>query len=116
MRMFTALKAKGVCRPITQEFQLASEYHDNDMLSAEFFRTCEHVPIHGRDYVARVEHVSKDPAATFDSDSKIQAPTRQRIARPIDWVTLYGYQPKVANTWYLSVQEFWSVYSVHRLH
>ena len=54
------VSAKGVCRTITQEFQLASEYHDNDMLSAECFWTLEHVVIHGRDYVAKVEHLSKD--------------------------------------------------------
>ena len=62
MRMFTALEAKGVCRPITQEFHLASEY-----------------VLHGKDYVAKVENLSKDPSAIFDSVSKIKAPSRQKL-------------------------------------
>ena len=93
MRMFTALEDKGVCRPIAQECQLASEYQENDMLCAEFFRTFEHVVSHRRDSVAKVEQLSKDPGAIFDNVSKIQAPSRQKIARPVDWVTLYGYRP-----------------------
>ena len=47
MRMFTALEAKGIVLPITQEFQLAAEYNAQDFLAAEFFRTIDHIIVLG---------------------------------------------------------------------
>ena len=46
MRMFTALEATGIVKPITQEFQLAAEYHEQDYLS-EFFWSMDHKDVFG---------------------------------------------------------------------
>ena len=56
-RMFTVLESKGIVRTTPQEFQLAADYNEKDILSAEFIRTCKHADFHGWAYLQFVEQV-----------------------------------------------------------
>ena len=54
-RMFVVLEGKGILRPYTEDFMLASQYKPHDPLAAEFIRTFRHQHFHGKFYLDRLD-------------------------------------------------------------
>ena len=54
-RMFSVVEGKGILRPCTEEFMLASQYKPHDPLAAEFIRTFRHQNFAGKQYLDRYD-------------------------------------------------------------
>jgi len=111
-RMFTTLESKGILRTGTEEFALASEAHDTDKLAAEFIRTFQEESFHGRLFLDRVEAAIGQKMTV---EIRTVLPNTKQPNVGLDFVSLYGFRPRVPALWYLSPFEFTQWCKGHRL-
>ena len=112
--MFTTLETKGILRTAPEEFMLAAEYNPNDVLNAEFIRTCEHKDFFGAAFLKRVEEVVSGHGM-FSEEIFLPLPKNQAVFAGRDEVSLYGFRPRHPDCWYLSPHEFTQDFVIHRL-
>ena len=111
-RMFSVLEGKGILRPCTEEFMLASQYKPHDPLAAEFIRTFRHQNFTGKYYLHRYDALLQRKDSV---DIRILLPRNGFGEDVPEQVALYGFRDVHPNLFFLSPWEFCQWYKPHRL-
>ena len=89
-RFFSVLESKGMLRPATEEFLLASRYSPDDELHAEFIRSFRHQRFWGMAYLQQYDQAK----AKKKSDARfLKIPATKTISAEFDEALLYGLRP-----------------------
>ena len=103
------LEFRGCARPITEEFNLAGNYHKNDVLQAEFYRTSEFDQFFGGNILRLLRNLKKETL----SETKQSVTVRKRVGYEkkkegfqAPWEMKYGFRGNHPALYYLSAWEF----------
>ena len=109
-RMLSDLEVKGTLRSAPEEFNLAMNMHDQDVLAAEFIRTYRTAEFCGKDLLIRLEHeqraMHKSISATMMRLPRVQVTKQSHVGAPPPWVELYGFRNEQGKYYYISRWEF----------
>ena len=117
-RMLSDLEFRGHVRPITEEFNLAGNFHQHDVCNAEFYRTYRNVSFYGAGLLRRLRSL-KD--ALRNNDTKTLLLRRpfphQRPGNKfrVSFDDAYGYRGKSPSLYYLSPWEFTALWQLEYL-
>ena len=109
-RMLGDLEFRGHVRPITEEFNLAANYHPQDVRNAEFHRTYATASFYGAGLLHRLrsEKQKLDVATTRNVRIAERRSHRRRSADTfhVSFEEAYGYRGEAHAIYYLSPWEF----------
>ena len=104
------LEFRGCARPITEEFNLAGNYHKDDVLEAEFYRTSEYKQFLGGNILRRLRKLKENETS---SETTVKTVIRKRIGfqkkkelYDAAWEDKYGHRGNHPAFYYLSPWEF----------
>ena len=117
-RVLGDLEFRGCARPITEEFNLAGNYHKNDVLQAEFYRTSKDIQFLGGNILrllrAQQEHISTgNKQCTFIRKRVGYMKKREGFEASAEHK--YGYRGAHLAFYYLSPWEFVQWWHCERL-
>ena len=103
------LEFRGCARPITEEFNLAGNYHKHDVLQAEFYRTSMAKQFLGGNILRELRTQKKETSpektqCTFFR--KRPGYTKKKEGFEAAWVDKYGFRGDHPAFYYLSPWEF----------
>ena len=112
--VYKDLECRGQVRPATEEFNLAGNYHPEDMRYAESLFSFQTVPFYGSALLKREEAEKKmlqpqEPGDSHTQRSRIplqQAESRSKYRCEISATEAYGYRGRDPGFYYLSPWEF----------
>ena len=103
------LEFRGCARPITEEFNLAGNYHKHDVLQAEFYRTSNFVQFLGGNILRllRAQKKQTSPETTqYTFFRKRVGYVKKKEGFEAPWEQKYGFRGDHLAFYYLSPWEF----------
>ena len=108
-RLLGDLEYRGHVRPATEEFNLAGNHNEKDVMSAEFLRTFPTAQFYGGDLLRRLRQIIDAGHEGDHTCARIPLPlhhVRKRDSAQMSFTDTYGYRGADVRVYYLSPWEF----------